>query len=251
MKTLDAMPVFDRRNLIATGLSPIGEWNPPRVSTNVKGARVAMSDGPTIEWRLAAQAARLTSNMYSGQVANDNSDWPLGKLLRTERLEYQLRLAERYRDLYDLATAPLQLRGTVAADLYLVHHEDKAGRAKAVKVITGRKADVDLPPTRKILPGDGMKKLAAPVPKAWKGDWPLLAKIDAKRELAILRARLAYVPKIIDAFEWAVVDGLTLSEIGKRLGAGSKGGKGEARARVFDGLDICDRYWRREDRKTA
>jgi hypothetical protein len=93
--------------------------------------------------------------------------------------------------------------------------------------------------------------MAAPVPKKWNGDWPILAAIDAKRELAIVRAKLAYVPTILDAFEWSVVDGLTLDEIGKRLGAGSKGAKGEARARVFDGFGILDRYWRAQDRLAA
>jgi hypothetical protein len=37
---------------------------------------------------------------------------------------------------------------------------------------------------------------------------------------------------------------MTLAEIGSRLGAGSKGAKGEARARIFDGFEIVDRHWR-------
>lgn len=103
---------------------------------------------------------------------------------------------------------------------------------------------MDTAPRRIVMAGSETKTRAAPVPKKWNGDWPLLASIDAKRELAVLRHRLAYVAKILDAFEWAVVDSLTLAEIGARLGAGTKGAKGEARARIFDGFGIVDRFWR-------
>ena len=125
---------------------------------------------------------------------------------------------------------------------HLVQRFDEDGKPKGLKVVTGKKAAVNAQPSR---------NRAAPVPKKWQGDWPLLAAIDAKKELAIIRAKLGYVPKILDAFEWSVVDSLTLEEIGKRLGAGSKGAKGEARARVFDGFELVDRYWRAQDRKAA
>ncbi len=131
----------------------------------------------------------------------------------------------------------------VQFDLFIVRNEDKDGRDKGQKVVTGKKAIMDTTARRAVATNDETKKRAASVPKKWNGDWPILAAIDAKRELAVIRAKLAYVPKILDAFEWSVVDGLTLEEIGKRLGAGSKGAKGEARARVFDGFGIVDRYW--------
>ena len=216
MKITD-VPVMDRREMTPALTSAPGEWTPPRVLTKIKGARVALLDGPDVEWRLAAQAARLTSNRYSGQASNDNIDWPLAKLLKTEGLDYHMRLAERYRDLHEAATATTELRGGEPNDLYMLEDVDKNGKSHGAKKITGKKATPESAATRKVLPLDGMKKLSAPVPKKWNGDWPLLARIDATRELAIVRGQLAFVPKILDAFEWAVIDGLSLADIGKRL----------------------------------
>ncbi|PJI44175.1 MAG: hypothetical protein CTR54_07925 [Rhizobium sp.] len=143
----------------------------------------------------------------------------------------------------ELAARPPDLIGKDADNIYhLVQVWAADGRPKGTKVITGRKASVDTQPAR---------NRAAPVPKKWQGDWPLLAAIDAKTELAYLRAKLGYVPNILEAFEMAVCDNLTLADIGARLGAGSKGAKGEARARIFDGFGIVDRYWRTHDRKAA
>jgi len=242
------VPVMDRRDMTPAIVSAQGEWNPPRIRMKVRGVHVACpGDRPwyTVEEFIARGKAWYSSNRYSGQACNDNIDWPLGKLLKTEGLDYHLALAERYRDLHDLATMPFELRGTEPNDLYVLENVDMDGRRKGIKKLTGKKASVATEPTRKILPGDGMKRLSAPVPKKWNGDLPLLAKIDAGRDIAFLRGKLGFVPKILDAFEWAVIDGWTLAEIGKALGAGSKGGKGEARARIFDGFDIVDRYWLR------
>lgn len=200
-----------------------------------RGVRVQIpSDGPDVHWRLRSQAARITSNDYSGQVANDNEAWPLAKLLRTEKNDHCLALAERYRATHDLATLPVQLIGKEPNDLYLAQEQDEEGRNKGTKTVTGRKAMVETFPRRS----------GAPIPCKWEGDARLLASIDADRELAYLRGRLGYVPKILEAFEMAVVDDMTLEAIGKALGAGSKGAKGEARARIFDGFGIVDRYWR-------
>ncbi|MGE8103561.1 hypothetical protein ACQKP1_07690 [Allorhizobium sp. NPDC080224] len=218
---------------------PASNMGPHRPAT-LQGAKVT---GPDIDAFRQRGAAVYSSNFHDPQAANDNKDWPLAKLLRTERNDYCLALAERYRDLHDTATRPTELVGKEADDTFhLVQSFDKDGKPKGLKVVTGKKATVESQPTR---------NRAAPVPKKWQGDWPILAAIDAKRELAIIRAKLAYVPKILDAFEWSVVDSLTLEEIGKRLGAGSKGAKGEARARVFDGFELVDRHWRTQDRKAA
>jgi hypothetical protein len=197
----------------------------------------------------ALRGIRLTNS--AGKHANDNNDWPLAKLLRTERNDACLALAERYRALCDTATMPTQLIGREATNLFLVHREDDNGKSKGVKVVRGRKADLDTPAKRIVMAGTDGRPNAVPVPKKWNGDHAILAAIDARRELAILRARLAYVPKILDAFEWAVCDGLTLEAVGKRLGAGSKGAKGEARARIFDGFEIVDRFWRGRRRAAA
>ncbi len=236
-------PVFDRRDTMPAIMDEHEDWT-ARLSFTIPGVRVSLpSDGPDLEWRLEAQAARLTSNLYSGQHDNDNQDWPLAKLLRTERNDHCLQLAERYRAIHDLATMPVELVGREAENLYMVTNEDADGESKETKVVKGRKANVETAPSTKATATDTTRKLATPVPKQWNGDRLLLAAIDARRELAYLRGKLAFVPAILEAFEWSVVDGLTLEGIGKRLGAGSKGAKGEARARVFDGFGIVDRYW--------
>jgi len=239
---LNDMAVFDRRDAMPSIIDVANDWTPPRQALRDTSKITTIEDGPNLEWRMDAQAARITSNKYSGQAANDNEDWPLQKLLRTECNAECLALAARYRDLYDTAHQPTQLIGKEAGNLFMVENTDEEGKSKGTKVVRGKKATVDTQPVR---------NLAGPVPKKWNGDWPLLAAIDAKRELAIIRAKLGYVPKMLDAFEWAVCDNLTLAEIGARLGAGSKGAKGEARARIFDGFEVVERHWRAQRRKAA
>jgi hypothetical protein len=259
------IPVFDRRDVLPAILDE-GEWAPRRIRIKSTGVTVRLpGDPPPKHWWAGAPdgqqeswmemwirngAAWYSSQWTSGQEANDNEDWPLQKLLRTEKNEHCLALAIRYRDLHDTATMPVQLIGREPEDLYEVQNRDKQGKWKGPKVVTGKRANPAVPAQRAVASTE-TKRRAAPVPKKWNGDWPILAAIDAKRDLAYLRAKLAYVPAILDAFEWSVVDGETLEEIGKRLGAGSKGAKGEARARVFDGLGIVDRYWRRQERVAA
>lgn len=256
------IPVFDRKNIESPIVDKEPDWTPRR--TRVKRGDVVLMLGeplPKIFLSTATEAelerfrlngcAWYASEGYDGQAENDNEDWPLQKLLRTEANAHCLTLAERYRDLHDTAMQPTQMIGREPEDLYEVQNRDKEGKWKGPKVVTGKRSNQSVAPTRLVAANDDTKKRAAPVPKKWQGDWPILAAIDAKRELAIVRAKLAYVPKILDAFEWSVVDGLTLEEIGKRLGAGSKGAKGEARARVFDGFEIVDRHWRAQNRRAA
>jgi hypothetical protein len=256
------IPVFDRRDTPTAIQLDEGAWSPRR--TRIKRGDVVLMAGdplPKIFLSIAPReeveqfrnngTAWYSSERFDGQAANDNEDWPLQKLLRTEKNEHCLQLAVRYRDLYDTASQPTQLIGHEPEDLYEVQNRDKEGKWKGPKVVTGKRSNQSVAPARMVAANDDTKKRAAPVPKKWNGDWPILAAIDAKRELAIVRAKLAYVPTILDAFEWSVVDGLTLDEIGKRLGAGSKGAKGEARARIFDGFGILDRYWRTRKRLAA
>lgn len=256
------IPVFDRRDTPTEISLDAGEWSPRRMRMKAPGVKVRLPGDPPppvtacsakaeIDQWLTNGRAWYSSQWYDGQAANDNADWPLQKLLRTEGKDYFLSLAGRYRDLHDTASRPMQLIGKECENLFFVENQDAEGRSKGTKVVTGKKANADTAPTKKTTAGETTRKLAAPVPKKWNGDWPILASIDAKRELAILRAKLAYVPAILEAFEWSVVDGLTLDEIGKRLGAGSKGAKGEARARIFDGFGIVDRHWRAQGRLAA
>lgn len=256
------LPVFDRRDELPAILDE-GEWAPRRIRIKSTGVTVRMPVDPPpnkpledlgahdLDMWIRNGAAWYSSQWTSGQEANDNEDWPLQKLLRTEKNEHCLDLAIRYRELHDLAHMPTALIGREPEDLYEVQNRDKQGRWKGPKTVNNKHVNPAVPPQRAVASTEEIKKRAAPVPKKWNGDWPILALIDAKRELAFIRANLAYVPAILDAFEWSVVDGETLEEIGKRLGAGSKGAKGEARARIFDGFGIVDRYWRRQERVAA
>ncbi len=251
--TIDDTPVFDRRDIIpaisenADGL----EWQPSRARMAVKGLRVAFPGDRSddVDTFIARGKAWYSSHFYSGQHANDNKDWPLEKLLNTESNTNCLRLARRYRYLHDAATGPTQLIGTDASEnVYILHNEDADGKPKEVKTVTGKRANVETEPTRASVTTGETKKRAAPVAKKWQGDMPLINKIDAVRELAYIRARLAVTDNIIAAFEMAVIDGDTLDEIGRALGAGSKGAKGAARAWIFDGFQIVDRYWQLQTR---
>ncbi|WLS03108.1 hypothetical protein [Shinella oryzae] len=256
------IPVFDRRHMLPAIVDK-GEWAPRRIRIKSTGVTVRMPGDPPpskpmedlgahdLDMWIRNATAWYSSQWTSGQEANDNTDWPLQKLLRTEKNEHCLDLAIRYRDLHDTAMAPTQLIGREPEDLYDVQNRDKEGRWKGPKIVNNKRVNPAVPTQRAVASTEETKKRAATVPKKWNGDWPILAAIDAKRELAFIRAKLVYVPAILDAFEWSVVDGETLEEIGKRLGAGSKGAKGEARARIFDGFGIVDRYWRRQERVAA
>ncbi|MDQ0317361.1 hypothetical protein [Amorphus orientalis] len=206
------------------------------------------NDGPSIEHRIKAQAAWVTSQKYSGQVANDNQDWPLAKLLKTEGHERHLRLAERYRRMYENARAIVELAGRDPGDdIYQARRTDldpSTGRLvdKGVRAIGpakgatgGRRLRTD--------PSDpwGAPK---PTPKPWNGEWVVLERIDAQRALARAQAALGVLQ---DAFEAAVVGNDTLEEIGRAFGVGNKSGaKGAGRALVFLGFDAVEAHWRRE-----
>ncbi|GHC66697.1 hypothetical protein [Limoniibacter endophyticus] len=240
--------VFDWSDSPHEFLDHMAEWTPPR-RTQLAGVAIRLpEEGPTIEWRLSAQAARITSNKFSGQHANDNQEWPLAKLLRTEGNAHCMQLAERFRALWDTAHQPVQLIGTAADNLYVVHNQDGEGRSKGVKRLRGKKAQIDTPAKQRVRTNDETKKRAAPIAKKWNGDAPLIAAIDAKVELGMIRAKLAVTSQIIDAFESLVVEGKTLEETGLSLGFGTKGAKGAARALMMTGFEIVDRFWQARKR---
>lgn len=213
-------------------------------------------DGPSIEWRIKAQEARLTSNRYSGQAANDNIDWPLQKTLKAEGADYHLRLAERYRDLWEAANRPTELRGTDLADnVYLLAdiREDESTGArenKGLKKVTGKKARLDMPATRAVAADpDQTKKRARAIPKKWQGDLPLLHAIDCRAELAACRAVLGPAR---EGFEAIVVHGETFEAVGREHGVGNKtGAKGAGRAIVMMGLQALDQHWGADRRAAA
>jgi hypothetical protein len=234
-----------------------GDWTPPpvRVPRGQPFFRYGL-DGPSIDMRLDAQAARLTSNRYRGQAANDNKDWPLGKQLRAENNDHCLALAERYRDMWQAANMPCDIVGRDLADnVYLMHRTDldaSTGKLadKGLKKVKGKKARLDMPAKRAVAADpDKTKQRAKPMPKKWNGDWPLLHHIDASRELAAVQGALGWLR---EGFEAAVCHGETLEAIGRNHGAGNKkGAAGGGRVLVYLGLQCIDEFWSKPARRAA
>lgn len=254
----DDTPVFDTDREMPTIVDARdGEWH----GSCIKGPRGTPImrydiDGPSEDHRIMAGQAWYASNRYSGQAANDNQDWPLAKLLRTENNERLLKIAERYRDLWNAAHMPHDMVGRDLADnIYLMVRTDideSTGHLidKGIKKVTGKKARLDMPATRatKADP-DKTKKRSKPIPRKWNGDWPLLHHIDACRELARAQSALGWLR---EAFETAVVGGETLEAIGRAHGVGNvAGAKGGGRVLVFLGFQAIDEFWQRENRRAA
>ncbi|WP_163269653.1 hypothetical protein [Chelativorans alearense] len=216
------------------------EWSPTRTTVKLRGKQVfTAADGPDDEHRIRAQAAWCSSQRFSGQHANDNQDWPLAKLLKAEGHDHCLALAERYRDLFDAANSSVDLIGKDMADnIYLMHRTDldeSTGKLldKGAKKVAGKKARLDM----------HGKQSAKPIPKKWSGDWPLLHRIDANRELALAQAALGWLREALEA---AVVGGEKLETIGRGHGARNpKGANGAGRALVFLGFQALDEFWQR------
>lgn len=265
----DDVPVFDRRGTtIAASVeleTQAGDWTPPKTRVRAPGVKIAFpGDKPSqtikphsnpddlkpedIDAFIAQGAAWYSSNRFDASHDNDNQDWPLAKLLKTENETDKLVLAIRYRQLHNATSANIQLVGKDMADnIYLLHRselDESTGRMKykEVKEVTGRKANVERSAKRVVtFKGKGM---ATPVAKKFVGDAPLINKIDAEAELARLRSRLGLV---CAAFEAAVVEGRTLQQIGQDHGVGNpKGASGAGRALVFLGLAELAKCWPQE-----
>lgn len=247
-------PVFDVANdnrELPRLVDRCGEWQPPK--RHVRGGKVLWraGDGPSDAHRIRAGQAWYSSHRYSGQLVADNQNWPLAKFLRAEGHDRHQRLAERYRDLFDAAHDPIELVGKDMADnIYLMSRTDldeSTGRLvdKGTKRVTGRNARLDVAATRAVVADpDKTKRRAKPIPKRWQGDWPLIHKIDAQRELARAQQALGWLR---EPFEAAVVGGETLEAIGRSHGVGNPAGaKGAGRALVFLGFDAIEQHWQRE-----
>jgi hypothetical protein len=252
-------PVFD----VAQELPKIvddhdGEWVPRSVTVTVRGKPYFRygSDCPSPDHRIRAGQAWYSSGRYSGQAVNDNVDWPLQKLLKAEGADYHLRLAERYRDMWNAAHMPHDLVGRDLADnVYLMAEIEEDGstgarKNKGVKKVKGKKARLDETAKRAVVADpDKTKKRAKPIPKKWQDDWPLLHHIDCNRELAEAQAALG---PIREAFEAAVVFGEKLETIGREHGVGNQtGAKGAGRALVMLGMQAVDEFWRKPHRRAA
>jgi hypothetical protein len=250
-------PVFDLARELPPLLDAKDGWSPPRV-TGPRGIPVFRfgSDGPSEEHRIDAGKAWYSSGRFSGQAANDNIDWPLAKLLRAEGNDYLLKLAERYRDMWNAANMPRDLVGRhMANNIYLMADmrlDSASGdlKNKGLKKVVGKKARLDEAPKRSVAADpDKTKKRAKPIPKPWQGDWPLLHAIDCSRQLVEVQTALG---PIRAGFEAAVVSGETLEAVGRDHGVGNKtGAKGAGRALVYLGLQTLDEFWLKPMRRAA
>lgn len=251
----DNLPVFDRGRALPRIVDKQDEWTGARISLprGIPVFRFGI-DLPSEDYRIRAGQAWYSSNRFSGQHDNDNLDWPLAKLLRTERRDFHLKLAERYRDLWEAACGPWDLRGKeIGNDLYTLGDrrlDESTGQFvdKGEKTVTGKKAQVDVAPKRALAADpDKTKKRAKPIPRAWHGDLILLHCIDAKRELEALRTALG--PLRAD-WEDIVCHGSTLEAVGKKREVGNKkGAAGAGRLVVNLGLDAVDQFWQQKFRR--
>ncbi|RWE25230.1 MAG: hypothetical protein EOS41_12340 [Mesorhizobium sp.] len=253
----DDTPVFDRGRELPKLVDDLSDWTPPRIRAP-KGVAVFRFglDGPSTDSRIKAGQTWYSSSRYSGQHANDNKDWPLGRLLRTENNDHCLALAERYRAMYDSANEPVELVGKdLAENIYLMSDmrlDESTGELvdKGPKKVSGKKARLDVQATRAVAADpDKTKRRAKSIPRKWNGDWPLLHAIDCRRELSAAQSALGWLR---EAFEAACVGGETLESIGRAHGVGNQAGaKGAGRALVFLGLQCLDEFWGKPARRSA
>lgn len=176
---------------------------------------------------------------WDGKAANDNIAWPLAKALLAEGNKELLKYAIAYRRIYTLAKSEAVLGGSAPEremnlDRY-VYEDKETGEQKYNNVRKRQSADVDIPPTRK-KPTDSLEPSGngSSVTKPWNGDKPVNDMIDAKRQLAILQARLGH---LAEPLEMAVVDGATLEAVGNSCGIANRAGSmGAGRAIIHMGL---------------
>lgn len=233
------------------------EWHGRRTAAP-RGAVVRMgdSDGPEPSRLRYIVTRRFLAAIDEDEPRNaDNDNWPLLKTLRRDGLDHCIVLAERYRGVFDRATASLQLIGSdIEPDMFTARRMDldeSTGALvdKGVTRLKGRQHPTpEIAPTRALRTDpDQPKKRAKAVPKVWNGDEPLIAHIDAKSELAGLRCALH---KHVEPFEAAVCESETLTEIGRRLGFRSDSAS-RARPFIMTGFERVDSYWQRHRRHAA
>lgn len=226
----------------------------------VRRALFASMVAPSVE--SIETRAGIARRQFAGSIksvpANDNQSWPLLAQLRKDGNDVLVPVAERYRQTYDRATMNglqgvdaesnifnVVQRPAVKSDpdnrtkgpLRLAHTAGQsAGGRVARPASEDRRKDDDKPnPTR---PG---------VAKSYsrRGDDMAVSVIDAKRDLLRLRKVLG---PLVEPFEEAVVDGDTLTEIGRRRDAGQSA-PGAGKLVVMIGLQAVQEEFGRMDRE--
>jgi hypothetical protein len=242
--------------VLARTLRPVDQNGPSAWRVEADRARIT-EEQPLMEHR-----ARIAGHQYHGGFmpapANDNQAWPLLAQLRKDGNDVLIPVAQRYRRLWERSRVePLQ--GTnPEADIFnivqrLAAKNDPDGRTKgtlrtrhAAGIGAGgktkrapdpdKRADDDMPnPTR---PGTARTR-------SWRGEDLVVSVIDAKRDIARLRAILGIGA---EPFEEAVCLGSTLTEVGQSRGAGQSS-PGAGKLVVMMGLQAVQEEFQRMDRE--
>lgn len=187
---------------------------------------------------------------------NDNQDWPLLAQLRRDGNDVLVAVAQRHRRTFDRTTMNGLQGVDVESNIFNVVQQPAVksdpdmrtkgplrvahtagqshGRRKVVALNEDKRKDSDDPnPTR---PG---------VAKSYskRCDEMVVGVIDAKRDIA--RLRMALGP-LVESFEEAVINGDTLTDIGKRRDAGQSS-PGAGKLIVMMGLQAVQEEFRKMD----
>lgn len=203
--------------------------------------------------------------------ANDNQAWPLAQWLRKDGNEVLLKVAERYRAMYDASIVEVPLIGTMPEeamsaplDQRVHNREDGTVGYKGVRKVKGAVGRLEGDDgTSKVIPMDEdvraeMQKGTstfpmrprAPAMKKWNGDRLIIAAIDSRKGIHRLQQKLG---PLVEPFEDAVLHGETLSTIGEERGGPRNAGVA-GRVLVMMGLEVVQRelgVMDREDRVAA
>jgi len=188
--------------------------------------------------------------------ANDNKAWPLAQWLRKDGNEVLLRVAERYRAMYDASIVEVPLIGAMPdenssapLDQRVHNREDGTVGYKGVRRVKGAIGRLDGDDgASKVVPMNETIRTAmqsgtstfpmrpkSPAMKKWNGDRLINAAIDSRKGIRRLQAKLG---PLVGAFEDAVLHGETLSAIGEGKGGNTVSSGPIGRAYVMDGLAI-------------
>lgn len=248
------------------------------VAKGVVDRRVSLAAkaAPTRRHRAIASKIVKRQSIGEGYVVpeNDNDAWPLQSEAEAWPLRDQLqrdgntellRVAERYRAIYDAVHLPVELIGTVGDDTYSVeqkHARQPNGAIKRNGIKRARKRQplvtdgasrvyaMDEGVRDEMLSGTGTwkRKPTSPIARRWTGDERLHARIDSEPVLWWLQGALG---PLVEVFENAVVHRMSFTEIGRGKGGNTASSAPIGRAYVMDGLAVVQRTLRVLDAETA
>lgn len=187
--------------------------------------------------------------------ANDNQAWPLAQWLRKDGNEVLLKVAERYRAMYDASIVEVPLIGAMPdenssapLDRRVHNREDGTVGYKGVRTVKGAIGRLDGDDgSSKVIPMNETIRSAmqsgvstfpmrpkSPAMKKWNGDRLINAAIDSRKGIYRLQQKLG---PLVEPFEDAVLHGETLRAIGEDRGIGQHA-PGAGRVLVMMGLEV-------------